>query len=224
MTKTSDSPQRYSAVIFDLDGTLLDTLEDIAEAMNHVLKKRGHRTFGVGDYKALVGDGIEVLIRRAFSPSPPGDEETAEIIGEFRAEYERRWRNHSRPYPGIRSLLRALVARGISLAVLSNKAHVFTERMTLELLPEFKFRSIKGAVPGVPLKPDPAPALLIAEELGVPAASFAFLGDTKMDIIAARSAGMLPVGALWGFRGEEELRSNGAAALISSPMELLDLL
>ena len=224
MNNTPNAPLQYRAVIFDLDGTLLDTLEDIAGAMNHVLNERGHKSFSVEGYKMLVGDGIEVLVHRALAPRPVSDEETAAIIDEFRIEYERRWRTNSRPYPGIRSLLHTLLRRGIRIAVLSNKAHPYTERMILELLEEFKFDIIRGAVPGVPLKPDPAPALLVADELGIPPSQIAFLGDTKMDMMAAKAAGMLPVGALWGFRGAEELQANGAAALISSPMDLIDLL
>ncbi len=212
----------YKAVLFDLDGTLLDTLEDIAGSMNAVLERRDFPPFTVEGYKSLVGDGIDEMVRRACAPAPVPDKDVRTIINEFREEYDRRWRLHSRPYPGISELLEALIRRGIRLAVLSNKAHAYTERMVLELLPDFHFDSIRGATPDVPLKPDPSAALMIAEALRTAPSGFIFLGDTKIDMRTARAAGMTPVGALWGFRGAEELLENGAARLISAPLELLD--
>lgn len=243
------------AVIFDLDGTLLDTLEDIAGAMNVVLRARGLPPRPAESYKKVVGQGLEEAVRRAFappasptaaspsstslpssphssslSPSPPSpsptlsDDEVAGIVRDYRREYAAAWRLHSRPYPGIPDLLRALSARGIQAAVLSNKSHPFTEEMVRELLPGHPFAAVRGALPGIPLKPDPTTALAIAAGLGVPPASCLFLGDTNIDMLTAVAAGMVPVGALWGFRDESELRAHGAAAVIASPLELLDLL
>jgi phosphoglycolate phosphatase len=221
MISRSDCPSPYRAVIFDLDGTLLDTLEDIAGSMNAILERRGRPHFTLHAYKMLVGDGIYEMVRRAWAPDPVRDEDIQQVIVEFRDEYERRWRAHSRPYPGIPELLAALSGRGIESAVLSNKSHPFTERMVLELLPDFRFAAIRGAMPDVPLKPDPEPALLIARTLRLPPSEIILLGDTKIDMRTARAAGMNPVGALWGFRGAEELLENGAARLLSSPQELL---
>jgi phosphoglycolate phosphatase len=248
------------AVIFDLDGTLLDTLEDIAGAMNAVLRARGFPPSPLESYKKVVGQGLEEAVRRAFaapasraaaspsslslptspgSSSPPSappsssptspspglsDEEVAGIIRDYRREYAAAWRLHSRPYPGIPGLLDALAARGIRAAVLSNKSHPFTEEMVRELLPGHAFAAVRGALPGVPLKPDPAAALAIAAGLGAPPASCLFVGDTNIDMLTAAAAGMVPVGALWGFRDEPELRAHGAAAGIASPIDLLALL
>ena len=211
----------YRAVIFDLDGTLLDTIDDIAAAMNRVLESRGYEPYSIEAYKMLVGDGIEEMVRRALGTRPLADEETAGIVSDYRREYELCWRDHSRPYPGVPELLGELGHRGIKTAVLSNKSHPFTEAMTLGLLPAFRFNVIRGAIPGVPLKPDPEPALRIAREMGVPPRSVVFLGDTNVDMKTAVAAGMLPVGALWGFRSADELRRSGAAALIASPLDLL---
>ncbi|MGA2531702.1 MAG: HAD family hydrolase [Candidatus Aminicenantales bacterium] len=211
----------YKAVIFDLDGTLLDTIDDIAGAMNRVLEGRAFKPYGVEAYKGLVGDGIEEMVRRALAPRELGEEETAGIVRDYRREYECCWRAHSRPYSGVPELLGELARRGVKMAVLSNKSHSFTEAMTLELLAPFRFDVIRGAIPGVPLKPDPKPALMIAAEVGVVPAEVIFLGDTKVDMKTAVAAGMLPVGALWGFRSAEELKANGAVALIASPIELL---
>ena len=215
------------AVIFDLDGTLLDTIDDIAEASNRVYGSRGLAPFSVAEMKTLVGEGAEELVRKAFAaqgrPAPNAEEMTG-IIKDYRREYEALWREHSRPYPGIPDLLDALAARGVKIAVLSNKAQIFTDLMARELLPGCPFDIIRGALPGVPLKPDPAPALAIAAELGAPPADCAFVGDTSIDMRTARAAGMLAVGALWGFRTAEELLESGAGHLIAAPADLLPLL
>ena len=211
----------YRAVIFDLDGTLLDTIDDIAGAMNRVLENRAYAPYSVEAYKGLVGDGIEEMVRRAVAPRDLGEEDIAGIVRDYRREYECCWRAHSRPYPGVPELLGELARRGVKTAVLSNKSHPFTEAMTRELLAPFRFDVIRGAISGVPLKPDPEPALMIAAEVGVMPAETVFLGDTKVDMKTAAAAGMLPVGALWGFRSAEELKANGAVALIASPVELL---
>jgi phosphoglycolate phosphatase len=218
---------KYQAVIFDLDGTLLDTIEDIAGATNRVLEARGLAPFSIEDTKLLVGDGIDEMVRRTFAlrgVSPLSAAEVDVIIQEYRREYQACWRSHSRPYPGVPELLGELARRGIKTAVLSNKSHIFTTAMTAELLVGSRFDLVRGAAPGVPFKPDPAPALTIAGELGVEPTACIFLGDTSVDMKTATAAGMFAVGALWGFRTADELLTSGAAALISSPHELLGLL
>jgi len=215
------APRLYRAVIFDLDGTLLDTIDDIAMAMNRVLAARGYEPHTVEAYKTLVGDGIDEMARRALAPRRPAASEVAAVIRDYRREYDTAWRDHSRPYPDIPRFLEELARRGVKTAVLSNKAHPFTLAMTLELLPGFRFDVIRGARPDTPLKPDPAPALEVAAEMGVPPEWTVFLGDTKVDMQTAVAAGMLPVAALWGFRTAAELRENGAAALAVSPLDLL---
>jgi phosphoglycolate phosphatase len=218
---------KYQAVIFDLDGTLLDTIEDIAGATNRVLEARGLAPFSIEETKLLVGDGIDEMVRRTFALRGIGtlsDAEVDVIIQDYRREYQECWRSHSRPYTGVRELLAELALRGIKAAVLSNKSHPFTTAMTAELLAGSRFDLVRGALPGVPLKPDPASALAISGELGVESAACIFLGDTSVDMKTAMAAGMFAVGALWGFRTAEELLKSGAAALIASPPELLGLL
>jgi phosphoglycolate phosphatase len=218
---------RFRAVLFDLDGTLLDTLEDIALTMNSVFGRRGYPPFSLAECRLMVGEGMEVLVRRALrragGPEDAGDLTVTAIVREYRTEYENAWRAHSHPYPGVFGLLEGLRARGVRTAVLSNKSHPFTEEMTRELLP-FDFDVVRGAVPGVPYKPDPAAAVAIASEMGLPAAEFVFVGDTSVDMETSRAAGMFPVGVLWGFRDAEELASSGAAVLLASPTDLLRIL
>ena len=214
-------------VIFDLDGTLLDTIDDIAEASNRVYGRRALAPFSIAEMKKLVGEGAEELVRKAFAArgAPiPNDAEMAAIIKDYRREYEGRWRLHSRPYAGVPELLDGLARRGIKTAVLSNKAQMFTELMVKDLLPGHHFDIVRGALPGVPLKPDPAPALAIAAELGILPAHCAFVGDTSIDMRTARAAGMFALGALWGFRTAEELISSGAGVLAASPADVLGFL
>ena len=213
---------RFSGVIFDLDGTLLDTIEDIALTMNLVFGRRGFPPFSIADCMRMVGDGMKVLVRRAL-PGGAGDEALVdEIVQEYREAYGLAWRDHSRPYPGVPELLEGLKARGVRSAVLSNKSHPFIEIMTRELLP-FDFDAVLGALPGVPFKPDPSAALRIASDMGLPPAGFVFVGDTDIDMETARAAGMYPAGALWGFRDAANLKAGGAEVLLASPGHLLRL-
>jgi len=215
--------RRFAAVIFDLDGTLFDTLEDIALTMNQVLARRGLPTRTNAEYKLIVGEGLDEAVRRTLRPLRFTAEDVAVMVAEYRREYETRWRDHSRPYAGVPELLRGLRGRGLKTAVLSNKSHPYAVAMIQALLPGFDFDLVRGAGPGVPLKPDPEPALRLARDLGVAPQRVVFVGDTNVDMKTAVSAGMYPVGALWGFRDAEELRQNGAAALIATPLELLEL-
>jgi phosphoglycolate phosphatase len=142
----------------------------------------------------------------------------------MRQMYERNWNVKSRPYPGIPELLDALTARGLKMAVLSNKPHVLTQRVIEGLLPTWRFEVVMGECPPVPRKPDPASALGIANRLGVEPAGFLYLGDTATDMKTANAAGMYAVGVLWGFRNAEELILSGAKKLIAKPAELLELI
>jgi phosphoglycolate phosphatase len=214
-------------VIFDLDGTLLDTIEDITEASNRVYEARGLAPFSTDEMKELVGEGAEELVRKVFASRgrpPLNKADMAALISDYRREYETCWRAHSRPYDGIPELLGELARLGMRTAVLSNKAQTFTSLMTAALFPVYRFDIVRGALPGVPLKPDPAPALAIAAGLGLAPESCAFVGDTSIDMTTARAAGMFAVGALWGFRTAEELRSSGADALAASPADVIGLL
>ena len=209
----------------DVDGTLLDTLQDLADSMNATLSHFGFPVHPVENYRYFVGDGMENLVRRSLPDSAKNDPRLiSRCLEMMRQTYERNWNVKSRPYPGIPELLDALTARGLKMAVLSNKPHDFTLKVIAEFLAAWRFEAVMGERPPVPRKPDPSSALEIANVLGVEPAGFLYLGDTATDMKTANGAGMFAVGALWGFRNAEELIASGAARLIGKPAELLELL
>jgi len=214
---------RYEAVLFDLDGTLLDTLEDLADSTNAVLEKRGFPRHPIPPYRYFVGDGVANLFRRALPKDRRDEAIVTECIDEMREEYGRRWADKTRPYDGVPEMLDALVERGVRMAVLSNKPDDFTKLCVEKLLPGWTFEVVRGVRDDGKRKPDPAGAMDIAGQLEIPPAGFLYLGDTNTDMKTAVAAGMFPVGAIWGFREADELMANGAKALIEKPMELLDL-
>lgn len=212
----------FRAVIFDLDGTLLDTLADIADSVNAALRSADLPEHPIEAYKSFVGEGVPSLVKKAFPASALADGGQERHIKAVRAEYAERWKNQSRPYPGVPELLDELAKRKLPLAVLSNKPHEFTMKNVEALLGRWSFSAVLGAPPDGPFKPDPTGALSVARELDVAPSAVLYLGDTGIDMQTALNAGMHPIGALWGFRGAEELRSAGAKALIKAPMEFLD--
>jgi len=214
------------AVIFDLDGTLLDTLEDLAASGNEVLAGRGFPIHPPEAYRTFVGAGMDQLVRAIFPEHarPAPGRETETVLGEYREAYSRRWQLTTRPYEGIEPLLAALASRGLALAVLSNKAHDFTLRCVEAFLPGAPWHTVLGAREGVPKKPDPAAALELAARLAADPGQCLFLGDSDVDILTAKNAGMRPVGVSWGFRPVAELRDAGAEHIIDRPDELLALL
>ena len=212
------------AVIFDLDGTLLDTLSDLGCSMNRVLVRLGFPTHGLDKYKLFVGEGLRMLVIRALPAERQDDDTIGKTIAGMQEEYGRSWKEETRPYEGIPELLSALKRSGVETAVLSNKPHEFTHVMVREFFPSHSFRCVFGARDSVPRKPDPRGALDIVAALERPIEDFCLLGDTRTDMETARNAGILPIGALWGFRTAEELEASGAAFLIARPGELLDRL
>ncbi|MEI7835959.1 MAG: HAD family hydrolase, partial [Planctomycetota bacterium] len=212
------------AVLFDLDGTLLDTIADLTEAMNAAMATLGHPPRTVEECKIFVGDGVVNFAQRAL-PAEHNDEETVgRCVKQMRVEYGKRWDQKTRAYPGITELLTELDRWGVAMAVLSNKPQDFTELMVAQLLPDWKFQAVRGARADVAIKPDPGSAREIARDMGVGPGEFLYVGDTDTDMQTAVGAGMFPVGALWGFRPGEELSRHGARVLIATPQELLALL
>jgi phosphoglycolate phosphatase len=215
----------FQAIILDVDGTLLDTIQDLADSMNSTLRHFGFPIHELQKYKYFVGDGLENLVRRSLPDSAKIDPVLlSQCIAMMQQTYERNWNVKSRPYPGIPELLDALTARGMKMAVLSNKPHDLTQKVIEMLLPSWRFEAVMGERPPIPRKPDPSSALEIASRLGVEPAGFLYMGDTATDMRTANAAGMYAVGALWGFRNAEELIESGAKKLIAKPVELLELL
>ena len=213
----------FRATIFDLDGTLLDTLDDIANAANRVLAARGFPTHPNPHYRTFIGEGVVKLLLRAL-PETHQDEETVQAcVGAYVQEYERTWNALTKPYPGVPEMLDALMDRRLKLAVLSNKPDHFTQRCMDELLAKWSFDVVLGASDQFPRKPDPASAIETAKRLGVLPAECLYVGDSGIDMQTARAAHMCSVGALWGFRDKKELLIHGAKALIKHPLELLDV-
>jgi phosphoglycolate phosphatase len=219
--KTSLNPE---GVIFDLDGTLLDTLEDLASAVNRVLARKGFPTHDLDTFRFFVGEGVVVLITRSL-PEDKRDNETIRMCLEaFRDDYGRNWNVKTKPYDGAAEMLDALTDRGLKMAILSNKPDDFTKCCVSELLSNWSFGVVFGQRDGIPPKPDPAAALEVAELLEIAPADFVYLGDSAVDMKTAAAANMFPVGALWGFRPAQELQDGGARVLIGHPMEILGLL
>lgn len=225
------------AVLFDLDGTLLDTLVDVAHAANRALQKCGYATHPVPDYRYLLGGGVRRLFAAAISQDAATDENIQRCITAFHEEYQAAWNVHTRPYTGIPQLIAELQRRGIPMAVLSNKPHAFT-RQCIEAHFAFAkenaaprsdlgigpFSVVFGERAGIPPKPDPAGAVEVASLLQTRAADIFYLGDTSIDMQTAVTSGMRPIGVLWGFRDRDELEAAGAQHLLSAPDELLPLL
>jgi len=212
------------AVLFDLDGTLLDSLADIGESMNFVLREMGLGQHPLTDYRHFVGDGVTVLATRALPPDRRDDATVAACVARMRLVYGGRTTLKTRPYDGIPALLEELEERGIATAVLSNKPHDLTVGLVAELLGGWSFAVVFGERSGVPRKPDPAGAVEVAGRLGLEADSVLYVGDTPTDMATARAAGMRAVGATWGFRGEAELRAAGADFIVGHPLEIVPLL
>ena len=214
----------FKAILFDLDGTLLDTLADIASAMNAVLARFGFPTHQLEPYKYFVGDGVENLVKRTL-PKDRLDERTiAECFAAAKEEYHNHWNQTTKPYPGAVEMLSALDELDLKKVILSNKPDKFTKLTVTEFLGEFSFDIVRGVKDSVLPKPDPAAALQITKELNIPPSQFLYLGDTDTDMQTAVAAGMFGVGALWGFRTADELKQNGAKVLLQKPQDLLKLL
>lgn len=217
-------PMSYKAVLFDLDGTLLDTLADLADSANCALRALGFPEHPPEAYKYFIGDGMETLVQRVLPKGHGNARTAAECAVLMRREYAERWAATTRPYEGVAELLDALAARKIAMAVLSNKPDDFTKLCVARLLSRWQFAEVLGAGPLLPRKPDPTGAREIARRLGLPPSEILYLGDTNTDMQTAVAAGMCPVGALWGFRTADELTASGAKVLIKQPLHLLTML
>ena len=210
-------------VIFDLDGTLLNTIGDLAGAGNHVCEERGWPTHTEAEFRRMVGYGIPNLVEK-FTPEQYRDEATlAAALAAFQAYYGTHQRDRTVPYDGIPAILMALRDRGLRLAVYSNKADEFSRSLAEHFFPG-TFDAVLGKRPGVPGKPDPTGLRLLLAELGTTPKESVLVGDGETDVRSAQNAGLRCVAVTWGFRDRETLEKEGPDVLAASPQELLTLL
>lgn len=209
-----------SLVVFDLDGTLADTLTDISASMNRVLATLDLAPLPESDYRQYVGEGVRRLVEQALTHRP---DVWDEAVTRFRADYDDNLVVESRPYDGVPELLAELARRDLPAAILSNKPHAMTRRVVDALFPGVAFTEVVGFRPEVcPRKPDPSSALAIAANAGVDPEQCVFVGDTHVDVETALAARMTPIGVNWGFRSRAELAERGARAVLDRPAQLLE--
>lgn len=195
-------------VIFDLDGTLLDTIEDLGNAVNYLLERRGMPQYTLEQYRKMVGHGIRNLIRKAFSPMELDDAYLETCVAEFKAYYLAHIDEHTRPFPGIVALLNDLYAKGIKLAVVSNKVQEGTERLIHEFFPEIGFVAIFGNRVGYPMKPAPEIVASVLAKAGCVPADAVMVGDSNTDMQTAKNGGIDGIAVSWGNRTREQLAEN----------------
>ena len=211
-------------ILFDLDGTLLNTIDDLADASNWVCRQNGWPTFTVEQYKHMVGNGIPKLVER-FSPADcQSPRQLAATLAQFTARYDAHKEDKTAPYPGIPELLAALKEKGVQTAVFSNKADALCGGIIDHYFAPGSFAAVRGNRPGVPVKPDPTGVYSLMEQLGAKKEITLFVGDSNVDIATGHNAGLPALGAVWGFRGAEELRAAGADALVFQPADILQYL
>lgn len=215
------TPETYRAVLFDLDGTLLNTINDLANATNRMLQNHGYPQHPVDACKYFVGDGARKLVERAL----PNDQRNADILddclAEMKNEYARCWADQTHLYDGVAAMLTRLEERGIPMAILSNKPDPATKMIVGHFLGKWKFVEIRGAVDHIPRKPAPDASAIISKTAGIAPEHFIHVGDTSIDMHTAKAVGMQSVGVTWGFRLRDELEEARADWIIDHPDELL---
>lgn len=214
--------QEVKAVIFDLDGTLLDSVSDLAYFANIVLERHGFLTHPMEAYNQFAGYGAQELMRKASGLEDK--ERINELYEEFKTLYEAGVTRSSKLYEGIPAMLDRLEAANLPKNILSNKAHEPTLKCHEAFLSSWRFEKVFGMRDGIPRKPDPAAALEIAKHLEIKPDAILFVGDTRTDMETARAAGMIPLGVSWGFRGRGELEEYGAKTIVDSPLQIAEIL
>ena len=211
-------------ILFDLDGTLLNTIDDLADAGNWVCAQHGWPEFTVEQFKHMVGNGIPKLVERVSPEYARTPDQLAATLAEFSARYDAHKEDKTAPYPGIPELLAALKADGVQTAVYSNIADAFCGKIIEHYFGPGSFSLVRGSRPGVPTTPAPAGVYSLMADLGAAPESTLFVGDSDVDILTGHNAGLPALGVLWGFRGEAELTAAGDAALAAKPEDILTYL
>lgn len=216
--------QTIKGIIFDLDGTLIDSLADIATAANSVLEKFGFQPHPIEAYKTFVGDGVNVLMERIVPGQEITDEFRMKFLLAWKDAYSAQWKIQTRPYEGIPEVVAGLKKGRYKMGVLSNKPQEFTQACVAEFFPSNDMDPVWGLCEERPKKPDPKGALAMSASWGLDPVEILYVGDTNTDMQTAVNAGMWPLGVSWGFRPRTELESCGARAVIDHPSEMLPLL
>jgi len=213
-------------IIFDLDGTLIDSLEDIAVCMNQVLKELNLPIHEMNDYKYFVGGGISILVDNALNAlnKEITDELKEKVTQRFKEIYDQKLHLKTKAYDGIYELLDELVTLDCNIGILSNKPHEFTVQYANSLFSKYNIKEVHGQKSDVPKKPDPIAAISIANSFNIPCEEIYFVGDTMVDMQTAVNANMIGIGVLWGFRDEKELMENGADFIVKHPLDILDII
>lgn len=211
-------------VVFDLDGTLANSIEDIADSMNIVLSEKEFPTHDYDTYKTFVGRGLKALVENALPDSGINEATLEACFNRMISVYDENCLAKTCLYPGIAELLTELQKRNIKIAVFSNKANELTQKVVKVLLADWPLEMVIGAGGDIPRKPDPTGALLISEKMGIAPEELMYVGDSGVDMQTAGNSGMYAAGVLWGFRSMEELLENGAEVLVENPMGLLNSL
>ena len=209
------------ALLFDLDGTLCDTLGDLTASMNYVLRTFDYPVCTVDEMRTYVGNGLQMQVRRAMPTGAP-ESHLASGVALLRAHYAKHCTDHTAPYPGMAETVAKLRESGLRLAVITNKPHESAVRIVSTVFPADTFAIIAGNLPGGPLKPDPAPLLDAMAALGVTPFEAAYVGDSDVDVRFAHAAGLRCYGCAWGFRGRQHLEQAGADVILDRPEQLLE--
>ena len=210
-------------VIFDLDGTLINSIEDLGQAANYALSKNGFPTHSLASYPFFVGNGVRNLIRKALPEENRNDTTIDSLLKDFKEYYDDHNVDSTTPYDGIMELLKQLQEQGVKLAVASNKYQKATEKIVSQLFPDIKFVSVQGQQDGVNVKPDPSIVFNILGVALVPKAEVLYVGDSGVDMETARRACVDSVGVTWGFRSEKELNEYHADRIVHRASDIFDI-
>ncbi|MES0492143.1 MAG: HAD family hydrolase [Leptospirales bacterium] len=216
---------KYKAVLFDLDGTLLNTIPDVATASNAALEQSNFPTHSIRTYEKMVGHGLRDLISKALPENLTTDNATIDhVVQNMLLHYENCYAAQTKPYPGILDMLQELTEKSVRLAVLSNKNDYFTKKIIYHIFKEYKFEIVLGARDNVPKKPNPAAAFEIIESMNLKSEDYLYMGDSPTDMKTALACNMFPVGVSWGYRPAQEIEKAGARVMLNHPLELLSLI
>lgn len=218
-------------LIFDLDGTLLNTLEDIADSENSALAELSLPPLQLDEFRWIVGGGADNIARKLLPDNMQSEHDISDFVERFRFFYHQNWHNKTKLYDGVSGLIKILLQKDFKLSVLSNKPEEFALKIVDYYFPDWQgktkpalFSHVMGQRRECPVKPDPTLALKIASDCKLKPEQIGFIGDSDIDMITAQNAGMIPIGAAWGFRGKQELLASGARIVIDHPQDLLSYL